>query len=155
MKLYYVNHLAFCSSSNYNMAIYNGMPSYQFSSALKSVEVLDLLSNTLPEDSSVCVSKPIGIRRSATFIVARKCLGNSDDIKADDLGVWVHKGKPVRSYKVSRLPSGEVYGVELTSQGDVADVFQLTRIYYHHNAVQLFDVQSFMPRVRLRFIIMW
>ena len=74
------------------MAIYNGMPSYQFSSPLKPVETLDLLLNTLPEDSSACVSKPIGVRRSATFIVARKCLGNSDDIKTDDLGVWVHKG---------------------------------------------------------------
>ena len=66
------------------------MPSYQFSSPLKPVEALDLLLNTSPEDSSVCVSKPIGIRRSATFIVARKCLGNSDDIKADNLSVCVH-----------------------------------------------------------------
>ena len=79
------------------MVIYNGMPDYKFSSPLKPVETLNLLLNISPEDSSVCVSKPIGVRRSATFIVATKYLGNGDDIKADDLGVWVHKGKPVRS----------------------------------------------------------
>ena len=50
----------------------------------------------------------------------------------------MYKGKPVRSYEVSRLPSDEVYGVELTSQGDVADVFQLTRIYYHHKCSPTF-----------------
>ena len=132
------------------MAIYNGMPSYQFSSPLKPVEALDLLLNTSPEDSSVCVSKPIGIRRSATFIVARKCLGNRDDIKVDDLGVWVHKGKLVRSYKVSCLPSGEVYGVELTSQGDVADVFQLTRIYYHHKYSPTFRHTIFYAKGKIK-----
>lgn len=120
----------YISSSKYKMFTYNGMHGYQFSSPLKPLEAMDLLLNTLPEDSSVCTSKPIGVRRSATFIVARKSLGSSDDIKADDLGMWIHKGKPIRNYKVTRLPSGEVYGVELASQGDTADIFQLTHIYY-------------------------
>ena len=38
----------------------------------------------------------------------------ADDLKADDLGVWDHKGKPMRKYKVTRLPPGEVDGAELT-----------------------------------------
>lgn len=136
------------------MAIYNGMPSYQFSSPLKPMEALDLLLNTSPEDSSVCLSKPIGVRRSATFVVARKCLGNIDDIKADDLGVWVHKGKPMRNYRVSRLPSGEVYGVELTSQSDAADVFQLTRTYYHHKYCPTFRRTIFYAKGKVELNIM-
>ena len=111
----------------------NGLPSYDFVGPLKPVEALDLLLNASPESSNICRSKPIGVKRSATFIVARKSLGSTDDIKADDLGVWIHKGKPVRKYQVSRLDSGEVYGAELISSDDLAEnVFQLTRIYYHH-----------------------
>ena len=69
----------------------------------------------------------------AMFIVARKSLGSTDDIKADDLGVWIHKGKSVRKYQVSRLDSGELYAAELISSDDlVENVFQLTHIYYHH-----------------------
>jgi len=43
----------------------------------------------------------------------------------------MHKGKPARKYKVSRLDSGEVFGEELTS--DVGEnVYELTRVYYLH-----------------------
>ena len=56
----------------------------------------------------------------------------SDDIKADDLGVWVHKGKPIRRYKVAQeKTSGTVYGVSLTNEGG-ENVYKLTRVYYHH-----------------------
>jgi len=135
------------------MFIYNGMPSYQFSSPLKPVEALDLLLYTTSEDSSVCLSKPIGVRRSATSIVARKCLGSSDDIKANDLGVWIHKGKPIRNYKVSRLPSGEVYGVELTNQGGTADVFQLIHIYCYHKCNPTFQCTIFYAKGKLKLYI--
>ena len=44
---------------------------------------------------------------SAVFVVGFRC---HDDLKADDMGSWVHKGKHVRYYEISRLTSGEVYG---------------------------------------------
>ena len=71
--------------------------------------------NTLLTDESVCLSRPISVKKAATFIIAKRTSGNVDDIKADDLGVWMHKGKPARKYRVSRSDSGEVFGAELTS----------------------------------------
>ena len=71
------------------------------------------------------------MKKAATFIIAKRSLGNVDDIKADDLGVWMHKGKPACKYRVSHLDSGEVFGAELTS--DVGEnAYELTRVYYHH-----------------------
>ena len=86
----------------------------------------------------------IAVKRSATFIVARKSLG-STDIKADDLGIW-NQGKSVCKYKVSRLVSGEVYGADLTSSDDdlAENVFQLTHIYYHHKYTPTFRHTTFI-----------
>ena len=130
------------------MFTYNGLPSFDINTPLKPVEALDLLLNGQSEGSCVCTSKPIAVTRSATFVVARKSLGSTDDIKADDLGVWNHKGKPVRKYKVSRLVSGEVYGADLTSNDDdlAENIFQLTRIYYHHKYTPTFRHTIFFAK---------
>ena len=58
-------------------------------------------------------------------------LGSPEDLKADDLGVWKHKGKPARKYKITRAPSGIVYGADLTQESGSA-MYTLTRVYYHH-----------------------
>lgn len=130
------------------------MPSYDFTTPLKPVEALDLLLNAQSEGSNVCSSKPIAVKRAATFIVAKKSLGSTDDIKADDLGVWNHKGKPVRKYKVSRLVTGEVYGADLTSSDDdlAENVFQLTRIYYHHKYTPTFRRTIFYAKSKVNSI---
>ena len=87
--------------------------------------------NLAPGDPNVCSSKPVGVVKPATFIVANEAVGKIDDLRADDLGVWEHKRKPIRQYKVSRLSSGEVYGAELSrDSGD--NIYQLVRVYYHH-----------------------
>lgn len=107
------------------------LPAFSYEVLLKPVEAFDLLLNLTSDDDKVCFSKPVGVMRAATFVVANGAVGKVDDFKADDLGVWDHKGKPIRKYKVARLPSGEVYGAELTKDsGD--DIYQLVRVYYHH-----------------------
>jgi len=75
--------------------------------------------------------------KPATFVVANTAVGKLDNLKADDVGVWEHKGKPGRSYQVSRLPSGEVYGAEVVKEsGD--NVYDLVRVYYHHKHTPTF-----------------
>ena len=62
------------------------------------------------------------------FLVDTTHLGCSDDLKADDLEVWKHKGKPVRKYKITHAPqSGIVYGADHT-QEDRSDVYTLTNL---------------------------
>ena len=48
------------------------------------------------------------------------------------------------------LKLGEVYGGELTSQGDAADVFQLTRIYYHHKCSPTFRRTIFYAKSKIK-----
>ena len=124
--------------SKYQTYLYDEKtPAFDFCRLLKPVEALDLMLNTSLDDPSVCLSRPISVQKAATFIIAKKSLGNVDDIKADDLGVWIHKGKPARNYRVSRLDSGKVFGVELTSNvGE--NVYKLTRVYYHHKHTPTF-----------------
>jgi len=85
------------------------------------------------------LSKPAGITKPATFVVANNAVGKVDDIRADDLGVWEYKGKPVRQYKISRLPSGEVYDAEICKDQEPGDnIFELVRVYYHHKHTPTF-----------------
>ena len=107
------------------------LPAFSFESPLKPAEAFNLLLNLILDDDNVCSSRPVGIVRAATFVVSNNAVGKVDDLKADDLGIWDHKGKPIRKYKVSRLPSGEVYGAEMSK--DTGDqVYQLVCVYYHH-----------------------
>lgn len=111
--------------------------SFSFTSPLKPAEAFDLLLNLEPSSPNLCSSKPVGVTKPATFVVVNKGVGKIDDIRADDLGVWEHKGKPIRQFKVSRLPSGEVYGAEQCKEsGD--NVYQLVHMYYHHKQTPSF-----------------
>ena len=77
------------------------LPSFSFTSLLKPAEAFDLLLNLKPSSCNVCSSKPVGITKPATFVVSNEAVGKIGNIKADDLGVWEHKGKPIRQFKVS------------------------------------------------------
>ena len=94
-------------------------------------EAFDLLLNLSPGHPDVCSSKPVEVVKPATFVVANKAVGKLDDLKADNVDVWEHKGKPVRSYQMSRLLSGEVYGAELTKESG-ENIYDLVRVYHHH-----------------------
>ena len=104
------------------------MAYFKFKKALKPMEVFDLILNMSADDENVCKDKPVGVVKEGAFVVTTS-LGN--DIKADDLGVWLHKGKPLRKYKIMRADSGIVYGSDLTKESG-ENVYHLTRIYYHH-----------------------
>ena len=127
----------------------NGQPCLKFNNALKPTEALDLLINLAPSSELVCSTKPIGVKQSAAFVVSNSALGRNDDIKADDLGVWVHKGKPIRKYEVVREEeSGAVYGASMTKEGG-ENVYMLTRVYYHHKHTPSFRRTLFYASSKL------
>ena len=126
----------------YETAVHNGWPCFKFSDTLQPTKALDLLLNLAPESDKVCSSKPVGVTEQSTFVIASKHLENEADIKADDLGVWIHKGKPVRMYKVARSQSGSVLGASLTKdRGE--NVYKLIRVYYHHKHTGTFRCTLF------------
>ena len=107
------------------------LPCLFVSGALKPVDALDLLLNSVPTAENVYKKKPVFIKKVAVFLADTSQLGSPNDLKADDLGAWDHKGKPVRKYKVVCSESGTVYGADQTQESG-SDVYKLTKVYYHH-----------------------
>lgn len=124
-----------------------------FEALLNPSEALDLLLNLTPDSPDLCSSRPIKVMKPATFAVANKVFRKIADLKADDLGVWEHKKKPIQSYKVSRLPSGEVYGAELVEETG-EDVYQLVRIYYHHKHTPTFCQTLFYALGMFKYLVL-
>ena len=65
-------------------------PCLHITGTLRPVEAFQYLLNYRPGDKYVCCKKPVAVTRPAVAC----------DIKADDLGVWLHKGKPIRHYRI-------------------------------------------------------
>lgn len=108
------------------------------SEILKPARVFDAILNTPLSSEIVCIQKPVGVKTSATFIVDTTKLKHPNDLKSDDMGGWIHKGKPVRFYELQRCPSsGEVFGV-IPSSKSAENTYKLTRIYYHHRGTAEF-----------------
>lgn len=120
--------------------LYNGMfPIYDsFGDVMKPVDVFDAVLNTDLSSTSICTKKPVGVTDAAVFIVDTTKLRHQDDLKADDMGSWTHKGKPIHFYKVQCLSSGEVYDAQLCDSTDDDRIYKLTRIYYHHKGTTEF-----------------
>ena len=98
---------------------------------MKPVDVLNAILNTAVTSDIVCLQKPVGVKDAAVFLVKTTKLRHPDDLKADDMGSWVHKGIPSRYYNIECSPSGVVCGVKRCSK-TTTDAYKLTRIFYHH-----------------------
>ena len=58
-----------------------------------------------------CRKKPVGVN-DAIFVVETTKLRHPHDLKADDFGSWIHKGKLISYFQVERSPSGIVYSTD-------------------------------------------
>lgn len=86
------------------------------------------------ENDSVCVSTPINIAHNVTFLIDNTKMKMKEDIKCDDMGVWLHTGSPKRSFRVLRKMSGKISKItpvvatnEESTKGQ-AQVFTLKRV---------------------------
>ena len=83
---------------------------------MKPADVLNVVFNTDVTSDIICMQKPVGVTDAAVFLMDTTKLRHPDDLKADDMGSWVHKGIPSRYYSIERSPSGVVYGVKHCSK---------------------------------------
>ena len=79
----------------YRNAFYNGnldLPIFKNGQVEFNVEQLVhiLLGSVSPE--KVCKTKPVCVQHSCTFIVDLNYIADADDLRADDCGVWKHRG---------------------------------------------------------------
>ena len=137
--------LLFGSISYYN----ENFPLYgKFDEVLKPTEVFDVILNTNIISEVVCNEKPVGVCDAAAFVVNITKLKHPNDLKADDMGSWVHKGKPVRYFNVDRSTDGKVLQATRCSKEESSStIYKLTRIYYHHKGTSQFQKTLFMYMV--------
>lgn len=105
---------------------------------LQPSEVLDIVLNLSETDHRICQVKPVSVSRKAVFVINSPKLRSLDDVKADDSGSWIHKGKPIRHYRVSRTANGTVYGTNRCDRVSDENTYSLTRTYYHHAHTPIF-----------------
>ena len=53
-------------------------------------ELVELIFNPLGE--RVCTAQPTAVYHNYSFVVNLNCVGCVSDLRADDCGVWIHKG---------------------------------------------------------------
>lgn len=105
---------------------------------LKPFEIFDAVLNTDPASQVVCKIKPVGVCDAAIFLVDISKLKHPNDLKADDMGSWIHKGKPVRYFDIDQSLEGEYAMAAKCNKNDGDSVYKLTRIYYHNKSTPEF-----------------
>ena len=54
-------------------------------------ELVSILSEGVSQEK-VCKTKPVSVEHNCTFVVALSCVRDPSDLRADDSGVWRHRG---------------------------------------------------------------
>ena len=99
-------------------------------------EAVSILLN--PNRNRVCTKHPVSIEDNCTFVVDLNSLEHPDDIKSDDCGHWIHKGRKsvkvavwFQNDKVIRVVSTS--STKLNPPDENSKVFTLVRTYYCHD----------------------
>ena len=86
-----------------------------------------------PNHNKICHIQPLGVTRSASFVVDIDDVEFAD-LKADDMGVWKPNGTKRTHFKV--LPSGKIW-IASSSKG-TSSHYVITRRYYTHGTYNRF-----------------
>ena len=105
---------------------------------LQPAKVFDIILNTELTSEVVCNRKPVGVSDAAVLLVNITKLKHPNDLKADDMGSWIHKGKPICYFDLDRSPDGEVLQATRCTREESSSIYKLTRIYYHHKGTPQF-----------------
>ena len=86
----------------------------------------------------ICHKQPLSVNQNATFIIDLSKLPSSDDVFADDMGVWKHTGSPSQYFQVRKNEFGGLQ--ELVSLGKKrpdtmsCDMYWIKKNYSCHHA---------------------
>ena len=87
------------------------------------------------QETELCSEQPIGCSSSMTFLVDVSKLKDRDDIRADDLGVWINKG--VKSSFCTITIQGDsvksVTVLDYKPSVKSSNVYRLKRTYWVHS----------------------
>lgn len=87
------------------------------------------------QENEICTEQPIGCTSSMTFLVDASKLHDREDIRADDLGVWVNKGVK-SSFCTIKIQGDIVQKVDVLDYKlsvKFTSLYRLKRTYWVHS----------------------
>ncbi len=85
-----------------------------------------------PQDK-ICSSKPLDVSKSATYVVDTRSLGNIDDVKKDQFGIWRYSGSHPSSYEINTDDdTGEIEVEKCSEAANRSNVVYLRRLHCTH-----------------------
>ena len=85
-------HSALCDVSFFRDMYSDDLPVFKRGKVEYTVPQLVLILSGTHDDDDVCKTQPTGIEHNCSFIVDLTCIKDPNDLRADDSGVWKHKG---------------------------------------------------------------
>ena len=91
----------------------------------------------------ICCRKPTAVTYRSVFVVDLTCVPCINDLRADDNGVWVHGGKPRKTYSVefngtgSEIVSVAPFDADAQSTSHITNHFTLARLYHQHSNTRI------------------
>lgn len=73
-----------------------------------------------------------------TLLVDLQALDDAMDVRADENGVWNHKGSPVAYYISVHKNRGSTADYKYSHVGSHSHHYKITRAYYHHSSSPVF-----------------
>ena len=68
------------------------------------------------EAQHLCVAPPVNVSHNVCFLVDNYRLKNTEDVKCDDMGVWINKGAPKLHFEFLTREDGTVVDVVRTDK---------------------------------------
>ena len=113
---------------------------------LSVLQLFTLAIGSVPANR-ICCRKPTAVTYSSVFVVDLTCVRCIDDLRADVNGVWIHGGKPRKTYCVefdgtgSGIVSVAPLDADAQSTSYIMNHFTLVRLYHRHKATPEFQRQ--------------
>ena len=125
--------LFFSHSQFYNHD--SSLPVYEWTHSRQKFSVLKLgkilLGGIVPKEK-ICNSQPVSVCHNVTFVVDLHSLDDPKDLRADENGVWKHKGAPIAYISVHRKRGEISEAKHRTRMGAHPHYYKISRTYYQH-----------------------
>ena len=103
----------------------------QIKKSLSSSEILNIILGK-EHENKITDKVPIGVKKNATYVIDTSKLASPNDVRADDLGVWVNNGVR-RTFVTCNVSCGKVKNIEvIKSSCFPVKAHQIVRSYFYH-----------------------
>ena len=85
-----------------------------------------------PVEDKICYTKPVAIKKSATYVVDVRALDNAEDLKKDEFGIWRYSGSHPQGFKVYTDKNGYKVIEKCSRNSQEKDAVFLRRLHCTH-----------------------